>query len=92
MRVKKYTVAMVRERLAEALDAAEQGVPVVIERRGVRYTLAVEGRTKRRRQRTRSIQILDPAVARGKWSWDWTPGGVEFKAKHRASSSRTRAS
>ncbi len=44
--MKKYTVAMVRERLAEAPDAAEQGVPVVNERRGVRYTLAVEGRTQ----------------------------------------------
>ena len=81
--MKKYTVAMVRERLAEALDAAEQGVPVVIERRGVRYTLAVEGRKKRRQKRTVAIQILDPAVARGEWHWDWSPGGIEFKAKSR---------
>ena len=31
---KRYTVAAVRERLADALDEAEKGIPVIIERRG----------------------------------------------------------
>ena len=39
VRMKRYTVAQVRERLSEALDSAEAGKPVVIERRGVRFRL-----------------------------------------------------
>ena len=35
--MKRYSVALVRERLAEALNEVDRGIPVVIERRGVRY-------------------------------------------------------
>ena len=40
--MKMYTVATLRKRLADALDESERGVPVLIERRGVRYRLSVE--------------------------------------------------
>ncbi len=45
--VKRYTVAQVRERLASALDEVERGVPVVIERRGVRYVISLQPRKAR---------------------------------------------
>ena len=73
---KRYSVSQVRERLSDALDEADRGTPVTIERRGVRYQLArvaaePEKRSARRRPR---ITILDPAVAAGAWRWEWTPG------------------
>lgn len=78
-----YTVSQVRERLSEALDEAERGSPVVIERRGVRYrlTLDEEKQPKRRRKREPMFEYLDPAVAAGQWRWDYTPGqGLTFVA------------
>lgn len=81
--MKRYTVSVVRERLAEALDEADSGVPVIIERKGVRYRLAVEKPPSSRRPRRSHVEILDPAVASGQWSWDWTPKGLAFRGKRR---------
>ena len=82
--MKRYTVATVRERLAEALDEADKGVPVIIERRGVRYRLSVEqSRRSRKAGRKPAIEILDPAVAEGQWTWDWSPAGLKFKPGRR---------
>ena len=81
--MKRYTVSAVRERLAEALDAADSGVPVIIERKGVRYRLAVEKSTSPRKARRSYVEILDPAVASGQWTWDWTPKGLTFRGKRR---------
>ena len=77
--VKRYTVAQVRERLAAALDEVERGVPVVIERRGVRYVLAVEARKSRPARRQSVIETIDPAVADGQWTWASTARGLRFK-------------
>ena len=79
--MKRYTVALVRERLAEALDEAERGEPVFIERKGVRYRLSLDTRKPRRRRRESRIQVVDPAVAEGKWTWDWTGTGVRFRGR-----------
>jgi antitoxin (DNA-binding transcriptional repressor) of toxin-antitoxin stability system len=79
--LKRYTVAQLRERLASALDEAERGVPVVIERRNVRYVLRVESSRARPRKRTSVIETLDPAIADGQWTWEWKPG--RMKLKHR---------
>jgi hypothetical protein len=82
---KRYTVAAVRERLAEALDEADKGIPVIIERRGVRYRLTVEPSEARPRgKREPRITIVDPTVRRGDWTWDWTPEGLALHAKSRA--------
>jgi hypothetical protein len=76
---RRYSAAHVRERLSEALDEADAGVPVFIERRGVRYRLTREPDTPRRARRRRPlIEVLDPAVAAGQWHWDWTPGTLTF--------------
>lgn len=80
--VKRYPVAVLRERLAEALDAAYLGVPVVIERKGVRYRLTRETTARKARSvRTPMFEIVDPAVMAGEWTWDWSPAGMTFKAR-----------
>ena len=74
---KRYTVSQVRERLSDALDEADRGTPVTIERRGVRYQLRRVPEPEQQRpprKRASYFKILDPAVAAGQWSWEWTPG------------------
>ena len=88
--MKKYTVGMVRERFAEALDEALGGEPVFIERRGVLYRLSVETpKSTPARKRAPYIEILDPAVDAGRWTWDWRPGKTTFRGR-RSGSVRTR--
>jgi antitoxin (DNA-binding transcriptional repressor) of toxin-antitoxin stability system len=77
--MKKYSVSMVRERLSEALDAADQGKPVLIERRGVTYELTVRKAPARKKKGTPQIDILDPAIATGNWTWDWKKGDLQFR-------------
>ena len=74
---------MVRERLSQALDEAQQGQPVFIERRGVRYRLSVEWPAKPARARKPNIEVLDPAIESGQWTWDWRPGALRLRAKRR---------
>ena len=81
--MKRYTVSLVRERLAEALDEADKGVPVIIERKGVQYRLAVEKPVATRKPAPAHIEVLDPAIADGQWTWDWMSGGVKYRAKRR---------
>ena len=83
--MKRYTSSQVRERLSDVLDAAERGEEVVIERRGARFFLRVEGsdRPAARRRGRPAIEILDPAVARGEWTWSWKPTGLAFTKRPR---------
>lgn len=81
--MKRYTVSIARERLAEALDEAQRGVPVIIERKGVRYRLTVERALPQRRARKSHIETLDSRVADGEWSWNWTPRGLKFRGRRR---------
>ena len=79
----KYTVGLVRERLSEALDAAQRGEPVIIQRKGVEYRLSVEPARRRPKRATPRVEILDPAVAEGQWTWDASGGGARFTARRR---------
>ena len=81
--MKKFTVAMVRERLSDALDSALGGEPVFIERKGVTYRLSVESVKKARRGRTPRFDVLDSALLDGQWSWDWKDGEIGFGARKR---------
>jgi hypothetical protein len=78
--MKRYPVAVLRERLAEALDAAYHGVPVVIERKGVRYRLTREPAPKKTKPARQPLfELVDPAVMAGDWTWDWSPdAGMTF--------------
>jgi antitoxin (DNA-binding transcriptional repressor) of toxin-antitoxin stability system len=77
--MKTYKVGMVRERLSQALDEAEGGEPVFIERNGVIYRLSVEKPRKTARPRRPYIEVMDPAVDAGQWTWDWSPGALRFR-------------
>jgi len=82
--MKKYTVALVRERLSEALDYAHSGEPVFIQRKGVTYRLSVEPtKRKARRPSKPQIEILDPSISEGQWTWDWSGGGLAFRGRKR---------
>ena len=81
--MKRYTSSQVRERLSDVLDAAERGEPVIIERRGVRYAIRAEGRTPPARRRRPLVDIVDPAVADGEWTWTWRSRGLTFTPRRR---------
>lgn len=81
--MKRYSVAQVCMRLAEVLDEVERGEPAIVERKGVRYRLTVEAPRRRRKPRRPEIDILDPAVAEGRWNWDWTRTGLRFRPGRR---------
>jgi antitoxin (DNA-binding transcriptional repressor) of toxin-antitoxin stability system len=78
--MKRYSVAEARARFSDLLDAAEQGQPAVIERRGVRFVLRPED-GKRRAGRRRIIEYVDPDVANGEWTWAWRRNGLVFKGR-----------
>jgi prevent-host-death family protein len=78
--MKGFTVAEARARFGDLLDQAEQGDPVIIERRGVRFRLQAEAPAKRILS-TRFFDWLDPAVEAGEWTWELASGGARFKAR-----------
>ena len=81
--MKRYSVVHVRERLADVLDEVEQGNPVVIERRGVRYVLRVEPAARKRSAKS-AIETIDPAVESGQWQWTPTAKGTRFSGRRRS--------
>ena len=82
--VKKYTVGLVRERLSEALDEAQRGEPVLIQRDQVTYRLSVEPEPARRlRNPALKIDLLDPDLADGQWTWSWSGGSLRYRARGR---------
>jgi hypothetical protein len=86
VRVRRYSAAQARQHLADLLNAAEAGQPVVIERRGVRFLLRADsagsrGKTARPRM---TIEIVDPAIAEGEWTWTWGRRGVRFARRRRS--------
>jgi antitoxin (DNA-binding transcriptional repressor) of toxin-antitoxin stability system len=84
-KMKRYPVSVARERLADILDAADAGQRVVIERRGVRYVLQAEPRTRpsARRRQPALIKVLDAALHSGEWSWTWQGDGLAFAPRRR---------
>ncbi len=87
VRMRKYTVSMVRERLSQALDEALQGEPVFIQRRGIEYRVTVEpsrARARAKKATAPKVEILDRAVAAGQWTWDWSGGELQFKPRRRS--------
>jgi hypothetical protein len=80
--VKGFTVAEARARFGDLLDQAEQGQPVVIERRGVRFTLSSETEHPRR-SAAPFFEWLDPDVEAGQWTWTMSKAGAAFRRRGR---------
>lgn len=83
--VKGYKVAEARARFGEMLDDAEKGVPVVIERRGVRFRILAEPAAASTAPRVSKglFDFVDPAVADGQWTWKAGRRGLAFAARKR---------
>jgi antitoxin (DNA-binding transcriptional repressor) of toxin-antitoxin stability system len=77
--MKRFTTATAKQRFSLLLDAAERGESVIIERRGVRFRLRPERQTTSKKTRRKPvIEIVDPAVAKGVWQWQWRAEGLRF--------------
>jgi len=74
---KRYSVADARKNLAELLTATESGETVVIERRGVTFTLTA-GKAKAKAVRRNVVAACDPAVEAGSFTWEAAEGGLAF--------------
>lgn len=78
-RMKRYTTAQAKQQFSRLLDAAEQGESVIIERRGVRFRVRTERQAApKKTSRLPMIEIVDPAVVAGDWTWDWKADGLQF--------------
>ena len=80
--MKHLKVAEARARFGEILDEAERGVPVFIERRGVRFKVSAEARPPGDQPSPRDpLGYVDPAVMSGNWTWKLGPKGLAFVAR-----------
>jgi antitoxin (DNA-binding transcriptional repressor) of toxin-antitoxin stability system len=77
MTMKRYSVAQARMRMAEVLDGAERGESIVIERQGIRFQV-LASKPRPARKRAPLLEIVDPAVAAGDWTWSEGPSGWTF--------------
>ena len=80
--MKGYRVAEARARFGEMLDEAEKGVPVVIERRGVRFRIVAEPLAAPRTSKA-IFDFVDPTVADGQWTWKTGKRGLTFAPRKR---------
>jgi len=76
-------VAEARARFGEILDRAEQGTPVVIERRGVRFRLIAEQDRPFEARTAALFDFVDPAVLTGQWTWKGGAKGLGFAPRKR---------
>jgi hypothetical protein len=82
--MRRYSTAKARAEFSTLLDAAENGEVILIERRGVRFSLRSEGRNKPNAKRRRShIEHVDPAILEGQWTWTLGTRGLRFRRKAR---------
>ena len=82
--MKNLKVAEARARFGEILDEAERGVPVVIERRGIRFLVTAEPvDAGKATMPPDPFTYVDPAVMSGNWTWTAGPKGLTFAARPR---------
>jgi antitoxin (DNA-binding transcriptional repressor) of toxin-antitoxin stability system len=75
----RFTATQARQNFARILDQAASGQPVTIERGKLRFRLVVESQRRAPRATNRLIEILDPAVVDGNWTWQMGKKGLSFK-------------
>jgi prevent-host-death family protein len=80
--MKCLKVAEARARFGEILDEAENGTPVIIERRGVRFQLVAE--TDRPATPKKPVfDFVDAGVMSGQWTWKPGAKGLAFAARRK---------
>ena len=80
--MKTLKVAEARARFGEILDEAENGTPVIIERRGVRFQLVAET-DRPARPSTPVFDFVDAGVMSGQWTWKPGAKGMAFAARRK---------
>ncbi len=81
-------VAEARARFGELLDEAEQGRPVFIERRGVRFRLAAEPVEASKPPKAPLFDYVHRDVAFGQWTWNPGARGLAFAGRQKARKKR----
>jgi hypothetical protein len=79
--MKHLKVAEARVRFGEILDAAESGESVFIERRGVRFRVVAEPRSRSTAAKTPVFDFVDPQVMTGQWAWTAGAKGLRFTSR-----------
>jgi len=74
-------VAEARARFGDLLDQAEQGATVIIERKGMRFTLEAQQRKPQGEPPDRFFEFVDPAVMSGNWTWTAGSRGLRFRPR-----------
>ena len=72
----RLTASDARRHFFDLLDSAERGDPVVFERRGISFRLERDERSRDRQAVRRWLQVLDPALLDGEWSWTVDKSGA----------------
>jgi antitoxin (DNA-binding transcriptional repressor) of toxin-antitoxin stability system len=85
VQMKRYSAAQARQHLSDLLDAALKGEKVVIERRGVCFRILAQRPRRPPARLPPVVEILDPQVACGSWSWRLDRGGLVFSGPKRRS-------
>ena len=81
--MKHMKVAQARARFGEVLDDAENGSPVVIERRGVRFRVTVDAPRNAPEAPPPLFERIDADVLEGQWTWQSGPSGLAFTTRRR---------
>ncbi|HVL70238.1 MAG TPA: type II toxin-antitoxin system prevent-host-death family antitoxin [Vicinamibacterales bacterium] len=80
--MKHLKVAEARAQFGDLLDRAEAGLPVVIERRGIRFRIVVED-DRAPRPAKRLFEHVDESILEGGWTWSPGRGGLRLVAPKR---------
>lgn len=83
--MKRFNTAAFRANLAQALDEAEHGVTVIVERKGVRFRVVPERAAPASRRAAPLFEVIDPALLDGQWGWELgsAGGAMRFLADKR---------
>lgn len=80
--MKHLKVADARAQFGEILDDAEKGLPVIIERRGVRFAVVVQ-KAARRRAAEPLFAHVDADVLSGQWTWRHGKAGLTLAPRRK---------
>ena len=84
VRMSRFTASQARQNFARVLDQAAGGQSVTIERGKLRFRLVLDERRRALRTARPVIEIIDPAVANGDWTWRPGKAGLSFKQRTKA--------